>query len=212
MGGYHAHAMNASDDELLLRAKGGDRQALGDLLLRCGPAIRSGLEINAKWRAILEPDDIMQVTYFEAFERIDRFQGRAKAFRPWLRRIAENNLRDAIQWLQRDKRPQPGQRFTPAGSVDSLAWLCERLTGGGATPSRHAIGNEMRQLLESEIDCLPADYATVLRRIYLEGCTVAEVAETMERTRGAVHLLRIRAVERLRARLGSGSQFFSFHG
>ena len=203
--------MVEAEDQILRRAKEGDKNALGELLLRHGRLIRNGLDINPKWQSVLEVNDVMQVTYFEAFEQITRFEGDVRAFPHWLRRIAENNLRDASQGLEREKRPQPGQRVQAPENGDDIVWLQDLISGGGATPSRHAAGNEARLLLEAEMDKLPADYGKVLRLVFLEGKPVGEVADFMGKTRGAVHLLRIRAVNRLRERLGSGSQFFSYH-
>lgn len=200
-----------SDDQLLLRARADDRDALEHLLLKHGPPIRDRLGINPKWRSVLEPNDVMQVTYFEAFLQISHFKGDAGAFPGWLRRIAENNLRDAIQSLERDKRPQPGDRVTAPPDENDFAWLYDLMTGGSATPSWHAMDKELRQLLEVEIDALPRDWGNVIRWIFLDGLGVSDVAERMNKTTGAVHLMRIRAVARLRKRLGSDSRFMSFH-
>ncbi len=199
------------DEQLLARSKAGDRDALTQLLLEHGPHVRATLAIGPKWRALLEPSDVMQVTYFEAFEQITGFEGDARTFPRWLRRIAENNLRDAIQWFEREKRPQPEHRVAPPSNDDGIAWLSEYLSGHGRSPSRHAMGNETLELLQAEIDHLPADYAYVLRRIFIEGRPVGDVAQSMNKTKGAVHLIRIRALKRLRDRLGSGTKFFSHH-
>ncbi len=202
----------ASDDQLLHRAKAGDKQAIGELLLRHGPAIGERLDINKKWQSVLESKDVMQVTYFEAFEQIAQFGGGARAFPSWLRRVAENNLRDAVQGLERAKRPPPHKRIgSETGAQDDLAGLYDLVTGGTASPSRHAARNEARRILEAEIDTLPDDYRLVLRLVYLDDKPVADVALLIGRTKGAVHLLRIRAVERLRVRLGSASRFLSYH-
>ncbi len=202
----------ASDDQLLRRARAGDKQAIGELLLRHGPAIGGRLDINAKWQSVLEANDVLQVTYFEAFEQIAEFDGGASAFPAWLRRIAENNLRDAIQALKRAKRPPPDKRVgSQPGAQDDLAGLCELVTSSAASPSRHAARNEARRILEAEIETLPDDYRTVLQLVYWEEKSVADVALLIGRNRGAVHLLRIRARDRLRDRLGSASRFISYH-
>lgn len=200
-----------TDDQLLLRARDGDRDAVEQLLLRHGPPIRDRLEINPKWRSVLETNDIMQVTYLEAFLQFDRFSGDAKSFPGWLRRIAENNLRDAIQALEREKRPQPGNRVVSSEEGADFAWLYDLITGGSATPSWHAMGKELRHFLEAEVDALPRDWRNVLHWMYFDGLGVAEVAQRMSKTTGAVHLMRIRAVARLRERLGSDSRFMSYH-
>lgn len=200
----------SSDEQLLLRARADDRDAIAQLLRRHGPAIREYLEINPKWQSVLEPNDVMQVTYMEAFLQISHFKGDARSFRSWLRRIAENNLRDAIQSLERDKRPQPGDRVSTSDADGDLAWLNDLLTGGMASPSWHAMGKELRDILEAEIDALPADWSNIIRWIFLEGLGVSEVAARMNKSPGAVHLMRIRAVSRLRERLGSDSRIMYY--
>ncbi len=198
-----------TDGGLLAGAKAGDKAALGRLLKMHGPQVRATLDINSKWQSVLEADDVMQVTYLEAFEGIKLFDGGPAAFEGWLRRIAQNNLRDAIEFLEREKRPQPQLRVGPHAGDDSIVWLYEFLTASGTTPTGKVSRDDCRAILEAEIDLLPEDYARVLRAVYFDGKAVGEVAESMERTKGAVHLLRIRAEERLRRRLGSGSQFLS---
>jgi len=199
-----------TDESLLVAAKGGDKEALGELLLRHGPVVRAGLQINPKWQSVLEPNDVMQVTYFEAFEQIDRFTGNGPSFRRWLRRIANNNLRDAIQAMERAKRPHPDKRVERTSSDESPEALFGLFQEGGATPSRHAAMNEVRALLESEIERLPTDYRTVIKQHFLDGHSVSEIAKEMGRTSGAVHLLRIRALRKLETIMGTGSRFFSF--
>jgi RNA polymerase sigma-70 factor (ECF subfamily) len=201
-------AYPCSDDVLLARAKAGDTDALSQLLNRHGPQIRQGLVINLRWRSVLEADDVMQVTYFEAFQQISGFRSDAGAFPAWLRRIAQNNLRDAIAWLDRDKRPPPENRLTPAPGQDPVLWLYELIAGSGTTPSGHVASKETRHILEQEIAALPPTYRRVLQLLYFQENSVREVARKLDRTCGAVHLLRIRALDRLRERFGSGSRFF----
>ena len=61
-------------------------------------------------------------------------------------------------------------------------------------------------MLNAALNTLPADYRTAVRLYDLEGRPVAEVAGTMGRSAGAVHMLRARAHERLRAFLGTPSK------
>src|SRR5687767_13718056 len=62
-------------------------------------------------RPIFDADDVMQITCLEAFLHIREFvPARPGSFAAWLRRLAENNLRDTVRELQRDKRPPPGKR------------------------------------------------------------------------------------------------------
>src|SRR5256885_13902788 len=102
-----------SDANLLQRAASRDKAALLLLLKRFGPKVRDAMrgKIDARWRSILEEDDLMQVTYLEAFLHIHQLAARdADSFVGWLIRIAQNVLRDAVKGLERQKRPHPSHR------------------------------------------------------------------------------------------------------
>ncbi len=204
--------MADSGDELLSRAVSGDQGALTALLEQCGPRVRGRLEgkIAAQWRSALDVDDVMQVTYLEAFLHIERFEPSGMgSFVAWLTRIAENNLRDAVKELGRAKRPQPKNRVRAPVGDDSYVALCELLGATSTTPSRHAARGEVRRVLESALGELPEDYAKVIRLYDLEGRSAAEVAGAMGRSTGAVYMLRARALDRLRDGLGPESAFFT---
>jgi RNA polymerase sigma-70 factor (ECF subfamily) len=199
--------MEQSDDSLVSLAGQGDDNAMTLLLQRHGPAIRARLstEIRGKWQSVLDADDVMQITYLEAYLRIDRFEPRGEgSFAAWLTHIAKNNLRDAIEGLERQKRPPPDARVL-ANPDESAAALFDQLACTTTTPSRQAGRKEILKAVHSAITTLPDDYATVVKMYDLEGRTVGEVAETMGRTSGAVYMLRARAHDLLRETLGSAS-------
>ncbi|MCK4658001.1 MAG: sigma-70 family RNA polymerase sigma factor [Phycisphaerae bacterium] len=200
------------DDELVVCAVRGDQEALGTLLQCHGPQVRSRLagKIGKQWQAALAEDDVMQVTYLEAFLQIGCFTpGGPGSFLAWLTRMAENNLRDAIKELGRAKRPQPCKRVAPPRGEESTIALLEALGITTTTPSRQAARGEAGCLIEVALEQLPPDYATVLRLYDLAGQPVSEVASAMGRSEGAVYMLRARAQDRLRDLLGPGSDFFT---
>jgi RNA polymerase sigma-70 factor, ECF subfamily len=196
-------------ERLLQEAVGGNTDALAALLEEHGPAVARRLEIGRQWRGMIEAEDVMQVTYLEAFLQIHRFdRSRGVAFESWLHRIARNNLLDAVRGLSRRKQPQPRDRVRePTG--DSSVGLLNLLGVVSATPSREAGRAENAQLLDRAIEQLPADYAAVIRLYDLQGKPVEEVAAAMKRSPGAVHMLRARAHDALRDQLGRESMFFS---
>ena len=96
-------AVHGDEAALLGQAAAGDAAAVRTLLGRHGQQIWNEIDrdIGASWRAVLDADDVMQVTYVEAFLQMDRLAARdAAGFVGWLRRIAQNNLRDAIKEMQ----------------------------------------------------------------------------------------------------------------
>jgi len=204
--------VQANEAEELTAAVAGDADALKALLGRYGPVIWSEIDadVGAPWRSMIDADDVMQVTYLEAFLRIERLQaGDGAGFKAWLRRIAQNNLRDAVKELGRQKRPNPAKRVQGAAGDDSYITLVERLGQSSVTPSQHVARDEAARVIDAMLDRLPPDYARVIRRYDLEGQSIAEVAADLGRTPGAVHMLRARAHDRLRGLIGSETDFFT---
>ncbi|MHC4065555.1 MAG: RNA polymerase sigma factor [Planctomycetota bacterium] len=197
---------------MLEKAVRGDAASLRALLEQYGPGVRDSLarKIGRQWRSILDADDVMQATYLEAFLQAEQLMARTPAaFIGWLTRIAENNLRDAIQVLEREKRPHPRKRVRPGAEGDSHAALLELLGATSTTPSRDAARHEAAEIIDSAISRLPDDYGKAVRLYDLEGRSASEVAATMNRSEAAVHMLRNRAHQRLRTLLGSSANFFS---
>ncbi len=200
--------MAESDSSLIAQAVEGDRDALTTLLRRHGPALRQRLRISRTWQGCLEADDVLQVTYLEAFLRIGQLISREPAaFVAWLRTIAENNLRDAIRRLGRDKRANPRRRVRPRTLDQSTVLLLERVARTSLTASRVVAGKEAQQSLQQAVTQLPQTYRTVVELYDLEGKSPAEVGRALRCSAGAVHMLRARAHDGLREILGPESRF-----
>jgi RNA polymerase sigma-70 factor (ECF subfamily) len=192
------------DDPRVVAAAGGDAAALEALLREHGPRVEAGLTIDPRWARVLEPADVMQVTYLEAFLRVRGLRTRTSAgFLSWLAACAANNLRDAVRELSREKRPDAHRRATRAG--DSAQTLLAGLTAGAPTAGSVVAGREAVERLTAAVEALPASYARVVRALDLEERGVAEVAAELGRSPGAVHMLRSRAHDRLRELLRDSS-------
>lgn len=211
--------MQPHSDDVLRRAVDGDRDALVTLFERYGPAVRRSLngKIARRWRSLLSEDDVMQVTFAEAALGIQKLVIRSEAaFRNWLIKVADRNLHDAIKALQTDKRGgQWGRLDTAPGlsaggpSDQSFVALYELLCLEANTPSRHVARGEARTALSDAIAALPETYAQVVRLYDLEGRSIEDVAETLNRSPGAVYMLRSRAHQRLHEIMGCTSRYFS---
>lgn len=201
--------MVVAEESLTKDAVSGDGDALNRLLCRYDPALRAriGPKIDRKHRAVLDVDDVLQVTYMEAFLRISGFRHNGPgSFLAWLSKIAEHNLVDALRGLGAEKRPSPDRRIQP-GSDESYARLLSSLSESGTTPSGHASRNEWRSMIEDALSKLPVDYEKVIRLYYFEGLSAAEIGERLGRTAPAIHMLKGRAFARL-GELISETQFF----
>lgn len=203
--------MPRSDDDLLAAAAHGDKDAMGALLARHGPVVRQmvSAEIGSQYRSIIDEDDVMQVSYLEAFLRIgDLRLNEVGAFVVWLRQIARNNLQDAIKGLTRAKRPDPRRQVRPTSPDESTVALYELIGGDSNTPSRVAGVTERKGILKAALRELPPDYVRVITEYDLESRSIEEVATRMGRSTGAVFMLRARALERLKERLPTISAMY----
>lgn len=201
------------EQDWIRRAVAGDAAAMRSLLERYGPQVWGEIRgrIGRKFQSLIDADDVMQVTYLEAFLQAEFITATdPTGFLAWIRRIAENNLRDAIKELERKKRPGPSRRIeNTVDTEESCVALIELLGVDSATPSRVAARGEASGIVQRALDQLPSDYASAVRLYDLEGREIAEVAREMGRSAGAVHMLRARAHDRLRTLLGRPHQFFS---
>ncbi|MHC5111064.1 MAG: RNA polymerase sigma factor [Planctomycetota bacterium] len=198
-------------EESLRRAVDGDEVALGELLAAIDGPLRTQLcsKISDKFRSDFNEDDILQITYLEVFLRIAQFNARGiGSFRAWVLRIAENNLRDAIRGLNRERRPPKNKRLNPPGDADAHDSLIVSLAGSGSTPSRAYAQLEAKEVLEAAIGKLPEDYQTVVRLCDIDRLRLLDVAAKMGRSVGAIHMLRCRAHDRLAEILGSSTGFY----
>lgn len=203
--------MNESVDTLTSSAIAGDADALSALLVRHDKTLREWLRgrVNRRYQAAFDVDDVLQVTYLESFLRIGQFSSNgSESFLAWLRRIATNNLHDAIRELNRDKRPPREKQIDPAVAEDSYVSLLYTLESLGTTPSMDAARKEAEDLLETALRKLPPDYEEVVRLFDLMGRNAAQVAAAMQRSVGAVYMLKARAHDRLAELLGDSTSFF----
>ncbi|MBK9118219.1 MAG: sigma-70 family RNA polymerase sigma factor [Phycisphaerales bacterium] len=202
--------MGISPDERVARAARGDHEALAELLEEVGPEVRRRLSISPLWQAAIEAADVMQVTYLEAFLRVDQLRGEStETFRAWLTRLADNNLRDAIRALECAKRPDPRRRVGHDRS-ESMASLMDEIGGVERTASQHIAEQEAEVALRAALVRLPRLYRLVVEQYDLEGRGIQEVAQELGRSPGAVYMLRARAHDRLRELLGSGSRYLGY--
>lgn len=212
-GGAPAALPRVEEDEVVVAAQAGDRDVLGKLLHGYTSELRSRLagQIGRPYRALLDASDVIQVTFLEAFLRIRQFKDKGEgSFLAWLTQAAENNLRDAIRALNREKRrPKPAQRdsFSKDGSWTTLAAIIAR---SSSTPSRMLSLEEAKEFLGEAIPKLPPVYRKVIELYDLMGLPAEEVGKLIDaRSRAAVYMLSARAKEHLADLLGGWAKFFS---
>jgi RNA polymerase sigma-70 factor (ECF subfamily) len=190
---------------LLAAARQGDAHCLGALLELYRNYLhllaRTQIDLHLPGRA--SPSDAVQECFLNACANFGQFRGQSeKELLAWLRRILVNTLAKVVE-KQVKARKRSVRREV---SVEQLARRMEgssaafeaALVSPSASPSARAERRELAALVADQLARLPANYREVIVLRNLEGLPFDEVARRMGRTAGAVRILWLRALDRLR--------------
>jgi RNA polymerase sigma factor (sigma-70 family) len=168
-----------SEDELLDRARDGDRSAFGTLYLRHRDAARKVAGMCASSAA--DAEDAVAEGFARVFAALPRMAGRQIAFRPYLLTCVRNAATDR---LRRERR------------IDLRDQMPE--TAGSAQADDMALLGLERNLVGEALQALPARWRTVLWLTEVEGLSPAEVSRRIGIKPNAVAALAYRARKGLR--------------
>jgi RNA polymerase sigma-70 factor (ECF subfamily) len=190
--------------QLLAEARQSNGEGLGALLemYRDYLGLLAQARLGARLRGVVNPSDLVQQTFLEACRDFGQFEGTTAAqWRAWLRRILAHNLATLVErHVQARKRDV--RRQIPLGPRSAAPWGATAsgiaLASPGSSPSAQARRREASAVLTDRLARLPGPYREVLRLRNLEGRAFEEVARRMGRTPGAVRVLWVRALGRLR--------------
>jgi RNA polymerase sigma factor (sigma-70 family) len=186
-------------DALVMAAVGGSAEALQEVLGTSGPRVARRVRIDPRWSRALSVEDVMQVTYMEAFLRIRSLGSTTRGgFEAWLTRIAKNNLVDAVRSLQAAKRPDSAERMTSGFAGESSRTLLQAIQGSSDGALTQLGRTESVEALMDAIGKLPQSYREVVRALDLDERAAGDYATELGKSVGAVHMLRSRAHDRLR--------------
>lgn len=130
-------------------------------------------------------EEVVQETWLVAVRRVRQFDPHQGSFLAWLRGIAANVLRSRLRARPAEWRRRESLQGGLASDVPVEAELVRR---------------ERAERIAAALADLPEHYETVLRAKYVDGATVAQVAEAAGRTPKAVESLLARARQAFRQR------------
>ena len=158
--------MHWTDEDLVIRSRGGDLDSFNQLILRWERPIYAlayrviGREEDAR--------DVCQETFLRAFRALPGFKGEAK-FSSWVYRIALNLCRD---WIRR-------QRRVPTVQMPEGIELQELATQGGPAESIEDLvaRRELSAVVAEAMARLPEEQRTAIILKEYHGMTFQEIAE-----------------------------------
>ncbi|MBN1459361.1 MAG: sigma-70 family RNA polymerase sigma factor [Armatimonadetes bacterium] len=175
--------------QLTEKAKAGDGRAFDQLVEQFGERLEASVRARLGEGGLeaLETEEILQETFVRAFQSIERFEWQEEdSFYRWLSGIAKRVILVAA-------RQYRGKRRTE---------LAREIPAIGTSPSKALRREERLQRLEEAIKCLSGDHREVILLARIDGLTINEIAERMDRSPAAVKQLLSRALRKLREAFG----------
>ncbi len=151
-----------------------------------------GPQLNAR----LDASDLVQKTCLAVVRDFEQFRGATtEQFMAWLLRVHERTIHETIRGhVGAERRAVNREEPLAEHHLDDAAQRHDRQ----ASPSCKAQRREAAAALAKRLERLPDDQREAVRLRYLEGRSVAEIAEHLQRSPGAVASLVYRGLENLR--------------
>lgn len=186
----------ATDAELVVRSRGGEVSAFGELLQRHQRAVYGVVSRMVDDRD--DVDDIVQEVLVLAYRSIDRFRGDS-AFSTWLYRIAVNTT---IKQMKKIKIRRSASIDDPDTGLSDML-----VASDGNDPEEEAQRRARSQALREAIETLPEKHREVVVLHYFQNCSCDEIAKATGCSVGTVWSRLHYACKKLRGQLdwlGSG--------
>ena len=156
-------------------------------------------QIGPKYRAKIDPEEIVNQTLFDAHRQRDRFRGSSEGeLVAWLKRMLGDNVKDAIKFQHRDKRDVNREEGPAVADWDRSCSQFLDITCGLTSPSMNLVKHERELQLANALAQLPEAQRDAVELHHLHGCSLAETADALDRTAAAVVGLLRRGLKRLR--------------
>lgn len=162
-------------------ARGGDTEAFGMLFDHYHPSVYRFLYYRTRSHTLAE--DLASETFFRALRSMNNFRWQGKDFGAWLMTIARNLTTDHFK----AGRTRLEQTTEDMGVHDDA-------TEGPETAVLAALTNDI--LLEA-LTKLPKEQQECLVMRFLQGMSIAETAQVLQRSDGAIKQLQLRGVRNL---------------
>ena len=178
---------------LIRDGKGGDAKALNALFARYQEKllriVRLRLSHELRERLRLQSMDILQDVFMHAFKKLPDFEPTSEgSFLHWLSRIAENTIRDHLDYAAAGKRDTLVERSLDQSLLVSQEHLHLKdiIPDGGISPTQHMLKGSIKATVEDlllELD--EAERELIIQR-KIEGLTFGEMAVLVGKTEDAV--------------------------
>lgn len=169
---------SASDQDLVQKAKHGDRQAFTEIVRRNEQMVYSFAFKVCRNREYAE--ETYQDTFVNVFQKLKQFDGKSK-FSTWLYSIVSNCCLMKRRKRKLEKESVPISELIDENSGGHGESVHRRLSSPrlATTPIDDAMSSELRHLLDTSIQKMPVEYRLVFILRDIEDKSAAETAKIL---------------------------------
>ncbi len=183
--------LSALDDtELALRVRTGDEQAFQLLFQK-----HSRWVYGKIYRILLRHEDSEEVlldVFMKVWTKVDRWSPDAGSFQAWLNEVAKNTIIDAIR-----KRDRIREMLPPGDEDTEQPWM--RYEDTQPLPDIQVEHNEILRMIEDALQQVKRfHHRAAWGMRHLEGLSIAEIADVMQRKEGTIKIWIFRCTAELR--------------
>ncbi len=148
---------------------------------------RNSLRASGPVQHKIDASDVVQEVLLQAHVALPQFRGTTEEeLTAWLRAILANKLADAARHFGRKKRDAALEQSYRETLDESSSRLCILVPADQTSPSQKFRQQERVLVLVKSLAELPEDQRTAVELRHLDECSVAEIAEHMNRTEASV--------------------------
>ena len=195
--------LNGELESLILGARQGGQDALGQLLESCRQYLTlvAHFELDREIQSKVGASDVVQETFVEASRDFAQFQGQSSSeLWSWLTTILRNNLSNLVRSYRHTKMRDVGMEV-PLNSRDLQEDPDSALSTREPTASQCAMNEELAKSIEDALARLANDHRNVIILRNREQLSFEQIAELMGRSTEAARKLWGRAIEHLQQEL-----------
>ena len=151
--------------------------------------MRLRLNRELRERLRLQSMDILQDVFMNAFRRLPAFEPASEgSFLHWLAKIAENAIKDHLDYAAAGKRDRAAERSLDQSLLISQehVHLRDLIPDGGASPTQHMLKHSIKLAIDDLLlELEEAERELIIQR-KIEGLTFTEMAALTGKTEDAV--------------------------
>jgi RNA polymerase sigma-70 factor (ECF subfamily) len=158
------------------------------------------VQMESRFAAKFDPADVVQQAMILAVRDFRNFRGQTDAeFAAWLRQILAHVLAHEMRRYSGTQKRDLDREMSLDETINQSAQrLGEILPATATSPTQAVVRNERQVHLAQALERLPDDYREVIVLRHIEGLSHEQIAKRMNRNTGAIRMLWVRALARLR--------------